>query len=117
VYVANRASGRIAGGDRVFAGGENAIAVFSIDQHTGEPTLIQNMDTRGIHPRTFALDPTNSILVAANTNSLPTQEGTIIPASLAVYRINPDGRLEFARKYDVPLNGSQQFWMGIIPLP
>jgi 6-phosphogluconolactonase (cycloisomerase 2 family) len=118
VYLANRASGTtMVDGKRVFVGGENAIAVFSIDQKTGEPTLIQNMDTRGIHPRTFALDPTSRILVAANTNSLPTQEGIVIPASLSAYRIGADGKLEFVRKYDVALNGSQQFWMGIIPLP
>jgi len=116
VYVANRASGRTADGKGAFVGGENAIAVFSIDQNTGEPTLIQNMDTRGIHPRTFALDPTSRVLVAANTNSLPATDGTVIPASLSIYRVGADGKLEFVRKYDVPLNGSQQFWMGIIPL-
>ena len=74
------------------------------------------MDTRGIHPRTFALDPTSRVIVAANTNSLPTREGTVIPASLSTYRIGADGKLEFVRKYDVDLNSSQQFWMGIVPL-
>lgn len=34
-------------GKPVFVGGENNIAVFAINQDTGEPTLIQNIDTRG----------------------------------------------------------------------
>jgi 6-phosphogluconolactonase (cycloisomerase 2 family) len=117
VYVANRGSGTtVVNGKRVWAGGENSIAVFSISQSTGEPTLIQNIDTRGLHPRTFALDPSSRVIVAANNNSLPTREGTVIPASLSTYRIGPDGKLEFVRKYDVDLNNSQQFWAGIIPL-
>jgi 6-phosphogluconolactonase (cycloisomerase 2 family) len=117
VYVANRASGTTTvDGKRVWAGGENSIAVFSINQSTGEPTLIQNMDTRGLHPRTFALDPSSRVIVAANNMSLPTREGTVIPASLSTYRISADGKLEFVRKYDVDLNKSQQFWVGIVPL-
>ena len=117
VYVANRASGTtVVDGKRVWAGGENSIAVFSINQSTGEPTLIQNMDTRGLHPRVFALDPSSRVIVAANNTSLPTREGTVIPASLSTYRIGSDGKLEFVRKYDVDLNNSQQFWAGIIPL-
>ena len=118
VYAANRASGTtMVDGKRVFVGGENSIAVFSIDQKTGEPTLIQNMDTQGIHPRTFALDPTSRMLVAAHTNSLPAKDGTVIPASLSTFRIGADGKLAFEHKYDIALNGSQQFWMGIHPLP
>src|SRR5437764_705118 len=41
VYQANRSSG---------AGGENAIAVYSINQKTGEPTLMQHSDTHGQEP-------------------------------------------------------------------
>jgi 6-phosphogluconolactonase (cycloisomerase 2 family) len=117
VYVANRASGStMVDGKRVWAGGENSIAVFSVNQSTGEPTLVQNMDTRGLHPRTFALDPSSRVLVAANSASMPTREGTVIPAGLSTFRIGADGKLEFVRKYDVDLNNSQQFWMGIVPL-
>ena len=116
-YVANRGSDTtVVDGKRAWAGGENSIAVFSINQSTGEPTLIQNMDTRGLHPRTFALDPSSRVIVAANSTSLPTREGTVIPASLSTYRIGADGKLEFVRKYDVDLNNSQQFWMGVVPL-
>ena len=75
VYLANRASGTVDfEGKPVFAGGENNIAVFAINQDTGEPTLIQNIDTRGIHVRTFALDPSGRILVAGNMMQLSVRE-------------------------------------------
>ena len=48
VYVANRASN---------ADGENSLAVYAIDQSTGEPHLIQHIDSHGVHPRTFHIDP------------------------------------------------------------
>src|SRR5205085_10165542 len=49
VYVANRASSTTeAGGQRVFVGGENNLAVFAIDPATGEPSPIQHVDTHGI---------------------------------------------------------------------
>src|SRR6201999_3102143 len=39
VYIANRSSKTVdVQGKRVYVGGENNIAVFSIDQATGEPT-------------------------------------------------------------------------------
>ena len=39
------------------ADGENSLAVYAIDPATGEPNLIQHIDTHGIHPRTFHIDP------------------------------------------------------------
>ncbi len=121
VYVANRASGTTEfRGQSVFVGGENSIAVFSINQDTGEPTLIQNADTRGIHSRTFALDPNGSILVAANMMQLPVRDATgvsVVPASLAVFRVRGDGKLDFVRKYDVAVGSGNMFWMGITALP
>jgi 6-phosphogluconolactonase (cycloisomerase 2 family) len=121
VYLANRASGTVDfNGKPVFAGGENNIAVFSINQETGEPTLIQNIDTRGIHTRTFALDPSGRILVAANMMQLPVRDkGGVrdVPASLAVFRVRSDGKLDFARKYDLNVGSRNLFWMGIFSLP
>src|SRR6202043_2410131 len=67
VYVTNRtfpASGP--GAREVAAGGENSVAVFAIDQATGEPTLLQNIDGRGLQLRTFGIDPGGSVLVAAS---------------------------------------------------
>ena len=121
VYQANRAAGSTDfNGKRVFAGGENNIAVYSINQQTGEPTLIQNVDTRGSTPRTFALDASGRILVAANQNSMLVRDGQdvkTVPAGLAVYRVREDGKLDFARKYDVETDGARNlFWMGIVSL-
>jgi 6-phosphogluconolactonase len=121
VYLANRASGTIDfEGKPVFAGGENNIAVFAINQDTGEPTLIQNVDTRGIHGRTFALDPSGRILVAGNMMQMSVRgkDGVnAVPASLAVFRVRSDGKLEFARKYDLDVGSRNLFWMGIVALP
>ncbi len=121
VYLANRASGTTDfQGMSVFAGGENSIAVFAINEDTGEPTLIQNIDTRGFHPRTFALDPSGRILVAANQNQLLTREGAgvrTVPASLALYRVHDNGTLAFVRTYDVETGGRTLFWMGLVTLP
>ena len=121
VYLANRASGTTDfQGKSVFVGGENSIAVFSINESTGEPTLIQNADTRGIHVRTFALDPSGSILVAANMMQLSVHEGNnlrAVPASLAVFRVRADGKLAFVRKYDVEVGGRNMWWMGMMALP
>jgi 6-phosphogluconolactonase len=97
VYQANR-------------GGENSIAAYEINRQTGEPTRIQNIDTRGSTPRTFALDAGGRILVAANQNGTAS-----VPASLAVYRIREDGKLDFVRKYDVETSGARTlFWMGLV---
>jgi hypothetical protein len=40
-----------------------------------------------------------------------------VPASLAVFRVRSDGKLEFARKYDLNVGSRNLFWMGIVPLP
>jgi len=122
VYQANRASGTTDfEGKPVFAGGENTIAVFAINQNTAEPTLIQNIDTRGISARTCALDPSGRILVAGNQVPFPVRRGpnvTTVPASLAVYRVRDDGKLDFVRKYDVEAtNNKSLFWMGLVALP
>ena len=122
VYVANRASGTTDfEGTSVFAGGENSIAVYQINQDTGEPTLIQSIDTRGMHARTFAIDSSGLILVAANQMSLSVRDGNnvrIVPAGLAVFWIRADGTLNFVRKYDVEFGpGRNRFWMGLVSLP
>ena len=119
VYQANRSAISDAHGKAIGAGGENSIAVYAINQQTGEPTLIQSADTRGAEPRTFALDPSARILVAANQTAVSVGSGTnakIIPASLAVFRVRSDGKLDFVRKYDVDTSGGGMFWMGIVPL-
>jgi 6-phosphogluconolactonase len=93
LYVGNRGLG---------GKGENSIAVYALDARTGEPTRIQNADTRGVHPRTFTLDPSGRLLVVANMQ----------PGSLSVFRIGEDGKLEFARKYD-QAGERGLFWVGM----
>lgn len=125
VYVGNRASATVEAdrdGTRVAAGGENTIAVFSIDQSTGEPTLIQTADTHGYHPRTFALDDSGQLLVVGNINPMTARTDGVsrqVPANLAVFRVGTDGRLTFVRTYPVdadPVAGRLLFWMGMVGL-
>jgi 6-phosphogluconolactonase len=120
LYVANRAASTVEfEGKKVFAGGENGIAVFSIDQSTGEPTLVQSADGHGITLRTFAVDPSARMLVAASQVALPARDGATVktlPAGLSVFRIGGDGKLDFARKYDVDVGGKNQFWSGMVAL-
>lgn len=113
VYVGNRS---------VDGQGENSIAVFSINQQTGEPTLIQSIPTRGIEARTFTLDSCGEILAVGNE-----QEGTIrnsagtmttVPGGVVLFRVGADGRLEFARKYDLETTPQKAlFWVGTAALP
>ena len=113
VYVANRAS---ATRDGVFVGGENTLAVFAIDPESGEPRPIQHVETRGIHCRTFHIDPSGRLLVAAHIMGLPMPDGSVVPACLSLFRIAPDGRLDFVRKYDVEVGERTMFWMGMVGL-
>jgi hypothetical protein len=39
-----------------------------------------------------------------------------LSAGLTVYRIASDGKLTFARKYDVDTTNGTQFWSGVVPL-
>jgi 6-phosphogluconolactonase len=120
VYVINRASATVDfEGKKVFAGGENSIAVYSLDPTTGEPALIQNIDGQGIQLRTFAVDPTGRMLVAASIQPLPVREGGSIKtltAGISVMRVGGDGKLEFVRKYDVDVGSKTQFWSGMVTL-
>ena len=120
VYVANRASSITEiDGERVFAGGENTLAVYAVDPTSGEPTAIQHVDTHGIHCRTFHIDPSGRLLVAAHIMGLPVREGGrthTVPASLALFRVADDGKLDFVRKYDVEIGDRQMFWMGMVGL-
>ena len=98
-------------------GGLNEIAVFRINEATGEPSLVQNVDTRGFTPRTFSLDPSGRLLVVGNQNSVSVKEGGStkeVPANLAVFRIASDGTLTFVQRYDVAVGRKPLWWMGIV---
>jgi hypothetical protein len=107
------------GGKLVFSAGESNIAVFAINQQTGEPVPVQHADIRAAHPRTFGLDTGGRMLVAGSL--APTarrEEGKIVdlPAGLTVFRMGEDGKLAFARKYDIDVGPFTQWWTGMIPL-
>src|SRR5262249_32728414 len=121
LYLGNRGSGVVEfQGKQVLGDGENSVAVYSINQETGEPTLIQNADTHGVHPRTFAIDPSGRSLVVANMQQVLVRDGgqtRPMPATLSVFRIAKDGKLEFARKYDQDTSGGRNlFWTGMVGL-
>jgi 6-phosphogluconolactonase len=121
VYLTNRAFWLTDfEGKKVFAGGENSVAVFAIDQATGEPTLIQNADGHANYLRTFGVDPSGKLLVAASVWPMPIREGqeiTTLPAAIVLYRVGGDGKLSFARKYNVDASTQkQQFWAGLVTL-
>ena len=103
----------------------NRFGRYDLNREKGAGTTrkhprIQNAPTRGAEPRTFALDPSARILVAANQTAIFTgssTRATMIPTSLAVFRVRNDGKLDFVRKYEVDTSEGTLFWMGIVPLP
>ena len=120
LYGANRAEATVEfQGKQVFKGGENSIVVYSINQSTGEPTPIQHIETRAIHPRTFHIDPSGSVLVAEHNLPVNVRDGDAVKttrAGLSVLRIGGDGKLTFVRKYDIDVGDKTMFWMGMVGL-
>jgi 6-phosphogluconolactonase len=55
----------------VYAGnrGHDSIAIFSVNQDSGELTLVEYTSTEGNWPRDFVLDPSESFIVASNQES------------------------------------------------
>ena len=126
VYVANRASSTVPFKDasgkeqRVFAGGENSIAVFALNPRTGEPRLVQRIDPRGYYVRDFGIDPSGRLLVAGSLADIWVREGEglrFVPAGLSVFGIAPDGQLTFLRKYDMPTADQQLMWVHMMKVP
>jgi 6-phosphogluconolactonase len=117
VYMTNRTFPAREGGRDVSRGGEDNLVVYALDQNSGEPKPIQHIDGRGVQLRTFGIDPSGRLLVAASIMPMLRSDGTTVPAGMTVFRIAEDGTLAFARKYDVDVGSSQQFWSGMIALP
>lgn len=120
LYCANRAEQTEEVDDiQVFKGGENSIAVYALDGDTGEPRPIQHVETQGIHPRTFHIDPSGRLLVAEHNLPVTVRVGNrlkMVPAGLSVFRIDDDGRLSFVRKYDIDVGDQSMFWAGMVAL-
>ncbi len=120
VYVANRSQDLVEfNGKRVYKGGENSIVVYAINQESGEPTAIQHIETRKLHPRTFHIDPSGQLLVAQHNLPVVVRDGDAIrtvPAGLSVFRMSADGTLTFARTYDIDVADKTMWWMGMVSL-
>lgn len=117
VYQTNRGSGLIErDGRKVSNGGENDVAVWAIDPKTGEPSLIQRAEAHGFELRTFAIDPSGRVLIAASTTPMPLEGGGTVSSGLSVYRIGADGKLDFVRKYDTNTGTGVQFWSGLLTM-
>ena len=77
---------RMSAARRCSAAAKADIAVFAINQQTGEPTAIQHADIRAAHPRTFGIDPGGRLLVAGSLAATAKREGgkvVDIPAGLS----------------------------------
>jgi 6-phosphogluconolactonase len=120
VYGANRSQDVVDfKGTKVYKGGENSIVVYAINQDTGEPNAIQHIETEKIHPRTFHIDPSGRMLVAQHNLPVNVRDGDnvrTVAAGLSVFRIDADGRLAFARGYNIDVGDSTMWWMGMMPL-
>lgn len=100
-----------------FPGGENSIAAFALDPESGEPTLLQRIDSGGLHPRTFAIDPSGRFLIDANMAPMRVRTGDEVrdvPANLTVFAIDPTGRLSPRRTVPVELGGEVMTWVGMV---
>ena len=120
VYGANRAQDTVEfKGKQVFKGGENSIVVYAIDQSSGAIKPIQRIETQKIHPRTFHIHPNGRLLVAQHNLPVNVRDGDAVKtvaAGLTVFRIGDDGKLTFARTYDIDVGDKTMFWMGMVPL-
>ncbi len=124
LYLSNRADGNIkhdATGQSVdvFAGGENNIALFSLEPGSDEPRLVEHYDTHGIEPRTFTIEPSGRFLIVGNQaqRNVLDASGSLraIPPSVAVFEIGEGGRLQYLRKHD--FKRGDVFWVGAVQLP
>ena len=118
LYVANRGRGTESlRGETVSNGTENTISVFNVDPGTGEPTLVQTIDTHSIAVRTMAFAPDGRSMVAASPEpGFVRAQGRLetVPAMLTLYDIEADGRLAFRSTLPVDTRGESMFWSGIV---
>ena len=118
LYVANRGRGtEIFRGETVANGTENTISVFAVDSASGEPTLVQTIDTRSVAVRTMAFQPDGGSMVAASPEPGYVRAGgrlETVPAALTLYDIEADGRLAYRSTLPVDTRGESMFWSGVV---
>ena len=121
VYQTNRGSGlKDVDGKKVSNGGENDVVVWTINESTGEPTLIQRAWTDSYELRTFSMDPSGRVLIAASTTPMAVLEQGVlsqVSAGLSLYKVGADGKLASAGKVDVDTSPGVQFWAGLLTMP
>ena len=126
VYLTNRANVTATANQERFQGlpvfnsNESSIAVYAIDQQTGEPTLIETAYAEGAHTRTFSFDASGRILVAGSLAPIAVRQGdkvNVVPAALSVFRVGENGKLTFVRKHDVDTGTNlTQWWTGMVQM-
>ena len=80
--------------------GHNSVAMFEIEQETGELEVIGWESTRGEWPRGMNIDPSGTFLYAANQNT----------DNIAVFRIQrANGRLRFSALINTPTQVDVEF--------
>ncbi len=73
--------------------GHESIAIFSVDQATGELTTVGHEPTRGVQPRNFNIDHSGRWLIAANMDS----------DNCELFRIDPvEGTLTHKSNLEIP---------------
>jgi len=73
--------------------GHNSIVIYSVDESTGQLTLVGHESTKGKFPRNFAIDPSGHYLLVANQDT----------NGIFLFKINQEtGELEVVDKTKVP---------------
>ena len=119
VYVSNRAYlAKKYSPEQIIPNGEDNIAVFKINRETGTVNLIDSVDTNGSLPRTFSIDSSGRLLIAANSEPARKKNklGQVVdlPVSLSLFKIDGDGKLEQTENLAFPNDGQLLFWAGFL---
>jgi 6-phosphogluconolactonase len=119
VFITNRTLGSYEeDGKKILTKGGDDIAVFEIDQASGEPTMIQRIDAEGIMPRTMNTDPAGELLVVANQFTAEAYDGDVlryVPQSLMIYRMAEGGQLTRAWRHELDRSQKPMIWMDVFP--
>jgi 6-phosphogluconolactonase len=119
LYISNRAYGAtqtVLGGEA--PEGEDNIVVFAIDPETGQPTPIQHAPTHGHLPRTFSIDASGRMLVAANSEpatKVAADGGRReVPLSLVTFQVADNGALTETGVIKFAEQDQRLFWAGFL---
>src|SRR5262249_10184899 len=84
VYLTNRTFPAREGGREASQGGEDNLAVYALDQDSGEPKPIQHIDGCGVQLRTFGIDASGRLLIATSIMPMLRSDGIALPAGMTV---------------------------------